>query len=107
MSAVAFAFLVVLQSSSGVMQDAPPPPPDPSAFEEAPPPPPDVVDEAPPFDPHTASEAVVEGSVEERTIGGLGWHLVRRSVDEVRWRGGAWGNEVTLVKQCVTTERPA
>ena len=59
-----------------------------------------IADEAPRFDPATAVEAAVEGSAEERAIGGLGWHLVRRSVDEVRWRPAPGGNEVTLVKRC-------
>ena len=62
-----------------------------------------IADEAPPFDPGTVAAPVTDTSAEERVVGGLGWHLVRRSVDEVRWRGGerGRGNEVTLVKRCV------
>ena len=63
-----------------------------------------ITDEAPPFDPGTVAEPATDTSAEERAIGGLGWHLVRRSVDEVRWRGGERGNEVTLVKRCTARD---
>jgi two-component system, cell cycle response regulator DivK len=59
-----------------------------------------VEDRAREFDPATAPAADLESGWEERQIGGLGWHLVRRTMDEVRHEplsGG--GNRLTLVKR--------
>ena len=59
-----------------------------------------VADEAPPFDPATAPPPRLDASLDERTPGGLGWHLVRSVMDEVRYeRAGPVGNVVTLVKR--------
>lgn len=58
-----------------------------------------VADEAVLFDPATVGPADVSSEWEDRAIGGLGWHLVRRLMDEVRHEprpGG--GNVVTLIK---------
>jgi serine/threonine-protein kinase RsbW len=59
-----------------------------------------ITDEAPVFDPASVASPDLEAGWEDRAIGGLGWHLVRRVVDEVRHQqreGG--GNVVTLVKK--------
>ena len=42
-----------------------------------------VSDRAEPFNPEHAPPPDLEASIEDRPIGGLGWHLVRRIVDEV------------------------
>lgn len=58
-----------------------------------------LADEAPTFDPSSAPSPPLDGSVEERPIGGLGWHLIREVTDEIRHetpRGG--GNRLTLLK---------
>jgi two-component system, cell cycle response regulator DivK len=57
-------------------------------------------DEGVPFDPSLAPLPDLESSWEARPLGGLGWHLVRQLVDEVRHRpGDSGGNVVTLVKR--------
>lgn len=59
-----------------------------------------IADRAPLFRPDDAAAPDTDAGWEERAIGGLGWHLVRSSVDEVRHEpavGG--GNVVTLVKR--------
>jgi len=59
-----------------------------------------VTDRAPHFDPGGVVPARVEGPAEERPVGGLGWHLVRQSVDDVRWEPlTPTGNAVTLTKR--------
>jgi two-component system cell cycle response regulator DivK len=59
-----------------------------------------VADEAPPFDPATAPKPCLDAPLEERAPGGLGWHLVRSVMDEVRYeRADPVGNVVTLVKR--------
>lgn len=65
-----------------------------------------IADEAPPFDPRALPAPAPGDDPLARAPGGLGWHLVRQSVDEVRWRAvaGGGGNEVTLVKQRVTRD---
>jgi two-component system cell cycle response regulator DivK len=57
-----------------------------------------ITDRAALFDPGAATEPALAAPVHERPIGGLGWHLVRRTTDAVRWRPARpFGNEVTLV----------
>jgi anti-sigma regulatory factor (Ser/Thr protein kinase) len=58
-----------------------------------------VCDEAPPFDPAEAPAPPLDGSLEARPVGGLGWHLVRASVDEVRYARDGARNVVTLVRR--------
>ncbi len=58
-----------------------------------------ITDDGPPFDPFGAPAPDTTLSVEERPIGGLGIHLVRRLVDEVRYQRRDECNEVVLVKQ--------
>jgi Anti-sigma regulatory factor (Ser/Thr protein kinase) len=47
----------------------------------------------------------ITAPIEQRAIGGLGWHLVQQVMDEVRHsQGGTNGNRVTLVKRLSTTD---
>jgi len=59
-----------------------------------------VEDEAPPFHPGDAPPPDLASDALEREPGGLGWHLVRQLMDEVRHapRDGR-GNTCTLVKR--------
>jgi serine/threonine-protein kinase RsbW len=59
-----------------------------------------VRDRGVPFDPATAPAPDLESDWRDRRLGGLGWHLVRELVDEVRHRPGEdGGNVVTLIKR--------
>jgi len=56
-------------------------------------------DEAPPFDPADAPPPPLVGDVESRPVGGLGWHLIRQMMDEIRHESGpGLGNRLTLIK---------
>lgn len=55
-------------------------------------------DEAPPFNPLTVPPPDLTLPLENRPIGGLGVHLVRRTMDEIIHRVTASGNELTLIK---------
>ncbi len=59
-----------------------------------------IADRARPFDPAQAPPPDLTSDLEERPIGGLGWHLVRHLTDAMRYapdpRGG---NVLTLVKR--------
>ena len=52
-----------------------------------------------PFDPTQAPEADISLSAEERAIGGLGIHLVRQLMDEIRYERVEEKNVLTLVKR--------
>jgi serine/threonine-protein kinase RsbW len=53
-----------------------------------------------PFDPEDARPADLEAGWEEREIGGLGWHLVKRSVDELSYDPDPdLGNRLVLIKR--------
>jgi serine/threonine-protein kinase RsbW len=59
-----------------------------------------VEDDAPPFDPASAPPPDLTSDWENRQLGGLGWHLVRAMVDELRHdRLGTAGNRTTLLKR--------
>lgn len=59
-----------------------------------------VTDDAPPFDPAAVPPPDLDSPPETRRKGGLGWHLIRSVVDEVRHRSAEpRGNELTLVKR--------
>jgi two-component system, cell cycle response regulator DivK len=59
-----------------------------------------VRDRGVPFDPATAPAPDLDSDWRERRLGGLGWHLVRELVDEVRHQpGDDGGNVVTLIKR--------
>lgn len=64
-----------------------------------------VEDLARPFDPSRLTPPDVAAPLEQRAIGGLGWHLVHQVMDEVRHaQGSTHGNRVTLVKRLSTTD---
>ena len=58
-----------------------------------------ITDSGIPFDPTQQKEVNVTLSAEERAIGGLGIHLVRQLMDEVRYRREEEKNVLTLVKK--------
>ena len=59
-----------------------------------------VTDRGSPFDPALAPEPDLEAHWKDRRIGGLGWHLIRRLVDEVRYESTEEaGNRLTLIKR--------
>jgi anti-sigma regulatory factor (Ser/Thr protein kinase) len=58
-----------------------------------------ITDFAPPFFPESAPAPDLSSGWKERPLGGLGWHLVKTAVDQVRYESGAsTGNRLTLVK---------
>lgn len=60
----------------------------------------EIADDGRPFDPlNDAPEPDTESALEERAIGGLGVHLVRTMMDEVRYRHEAGRNRTTVVKR--------
>ena len=58
-----------------------------------------ITDNGPPFDPLAYQDPDTALSVEERGIGGLGIHLVRKMMDEVRYERRGDRNVVVLVKR--------
>jgi len=59
-----------------------------------------IADRARPFSPDDAPPPDLSAGWEDRKIGGLGWHLIKRMMDEVRYQprpGG--GNLLTLTKK--------
>ena len=58
-----------------------------------------LTDDGRPFNPLDTAAPDTAGSVEERPVGGLGIHLVRQLMDEVRYQRRADRNVVTLVKR--------
>jgi anti-sigma regulatory factor (Ser/Thr protein kinase) len=58
-------------------------------------------DDGPPFDPFSKAAPDTTLSVEDRPIGGLGIHLVRKLMDEVSYERRDGHNVVVLVKQLV------
>jgi serine/threonine-protein kinase RsbW len=58
-----------------------------------------IEDEAPPFDPTAAPEPDLEGDADERPIGGLGIHLVRKMTDELRYEHRDGRNILILGKR--------
>lgn len=58
-----------------------------------------IVDFSPPFAPEDAPDPDLSSDAERRRAGGLGWHLVKKVVDEIRYEPrGREGNRLTLVK---------
>ena len=57
-----------------------------------------ISDSGKPFDPTAAPEVDIEKSLEDRPIGGLGIHLVKRIMDEVRYRRKNGRNILTMKK---------
>jgi serine/threonine-protein kinase RsbW/sigma-B regulation protein RsbU (phosphoserine phosphatase) len=59
-----------------------------------------IKDDAPAFDPFSRGPAPdLTLGVDERTVGGLGIHFVKRTMDECRWQYVAGGNLVLLRKR--------
>lgn len=59
-----------------------------------------IQDRAPPFDPKSAPAPDLTSDIEHRKVGGLGWHLVKKMVDEIRYVPDTpSGNVLTLVKR--------
>lgn len=59
-----------------------------------------LADAAPEFDPGSVAAPDVGAALAQREPGGLGWHLVRQVMDEVkREPGPGGGNVFTLVKE--------
>lgn len=60
----------------------------------------ELTDSARPFNPLAdAPEATVDAALEDRPIGGLGVHLVRTMMDEMRYERDGGKNRLTLVKR--------
>jgi len=57
-----------------------------------------IEDQAPPFDPVSTTAPDLGAPLDEWRPGGLGLHLVRRLVDDVRYESRPDGNCLTLVK---------
>jgi sigma-B regulation protein RsbU (phosphoserine phosphatase) len=60
-----------------------------------------ISDSGIPFDPTQKEEADITLSAEERSIGGLGIHLVRQLMDEIRYERSEDKNILTLVKKLI------
>lgn len=58
-----------------------------------------VSDDGRPFDPFSVAPPDVTGSLDKRSIGGLGVHLVRQFMDEVAYRREGDRNVVTMIKR--------
>jgi serine/threonine-protein kinase RsbW len=58
-----------------------------------------ICDTAPAFDPLSVAEPELEGSVDERGIGGLGVYLLRQVMDDISYRYENGKNILTLVKR--------
>ena len=59
-----------------------------------------IQDRAPPFDPKNAPAPDLTSDIEHRQVGGLGWHLVKKMIDEIHYVPGTpSGNVLTLVKR--------
>lgn len=64
-----------------------------------------LTDAAAPFDPSAVPTPDLDADPMDRPIGGLGWHLIRETMDEIRHEavpGG--GNRVTLIKHRPTPQ---
>lgn len=58
-----------------------------------------IADQAPAFDPASAPTPDIESDFAGRNVGGLGWHMVRRVMDEIGWVSGVErGNVYLLIK---------
>jgi len=59
-----------------------------------------IADEGAPFAPESAPAPDLAAEWADRRIGGLGWHLVGKLMDDVRHRDlGGRGNELTMIKR--------
>jgi serine/threonine-protein kinase RsbW len=59
-----------------------------------------IRDQATPFPPENAPTPDLTSGWEERPVGGLGWHLIRKLMDSIEYESSpADGNRLTLVKR--------
>ena len=59
-----------------------------------------IADQATPFDPDTIPDPDLKAGWSEREIGGLGWWLIRKMIDEVSYESRPGdGNRLTLIKR--------
>jgi anti-sigma regulatory factor (Ser/Thr protein kinase) len=59
-----------------------------------------LCDQAPPFDPTRAPDPDMTLPLHRRPLGGMGIHVTRQMMDEIRYRAmPSGGNELTLVKR--------
>ena len=65
-----------------------------------------VIDTGRPFAPEEAPVPDVEAPWQDRPIGGLGWHLIRNMVDEIRYQTDGAENRLTLVKRLAEISGP-
>jgi anti-sigma regulatory factor (Ser/Thr protein kinase) len=65
-----------------------------------------VIDTGRPFAPEEAPVPDVGAPWQDRPIGGLGWHLIRNMVDEIRYQTDGAENRLTLVKRFAKTSGP-
>ncbi len=64
-----------------------------------------IADRGKPFDPKSVRVPDLDSRWEDRRVGGLGWYLVRRSVDEVAYDSDPeQGNRLTLVKKVAAAQ---
>lgn len=63
-----------------------------------------MADDAPAFDPDSAATPDVAAPLQERGTGGLGWHLVRQVMDEVRREPGAGGGNVYILVRTLSAQ---
>lgn len=63
-------------------------------------------DHGPPFDPLQVKAPLHSAKLEEREPGGLGIHLMRQYMDEVRYLREPDGNLLTLIKRCSSSTLP-
>jgi sigma-B regulation protein RsbU (phosphoserine phosphatase) len=63
-----------------------------------------ISDTGTPFDPTEINQADITLSIEERPIGGLGFHLVRQLVDSINYERLDGKNILTLRKRIVKSE---
>jgi len=61
-----------------------------------------ITDEAPAFDPASAPMPDIESDCGDRSVGGLGWHMVRRVMDEIGWAPGVERGNVYLLGKHIT-----
>lgn len=67
-----------------------------------------IHDRARPFDPAHAPEPDLTSDVESRPIGGLGWYLVKRSVDKIHYESDPTrGNLLTLTRRSRPIRAPS
>ncbi len=63
-------------------------------------------DEAAPFDPASIATPALDVDCDDRSVGGLGWHLVRKVMDQVSHESLAGGgNRVTLIARLTPSPR--